>query len=50
MIPDAIGKLSENHKIDHTVFKINTMFALANDIINRIVLEPSFEAIVDAGK
>ena len=50
MVPDAVGKVTEPYKYDHTVFKMSKAFAVSNDILNRMALEPSFEAIVDAGR
>ena len=50
LIPDATAKLLECYKFDYAVFKFNKSWAFGNDIINRLALEPSFEAIVDAGE
>ena len=50
LIPDATGKLLEPHKFDQTVFKLNKGWANSSIILNRLPLEPSFEAIVDAGE
>lgn len=49
-VPDPVGKFTNPYEYDHTVFKMNKTFAVSNDILNRAVLEPSFEAIVDAGR
>lgn len=48
-IPDATGKYTSIDKFDSMVFKLNNIFASSCDVINRKILEPSFEAIVDAG-
>ncbi len=48
-IPAGTGKYNDIEKFDRTVFKMNRLFALSSDIMNRKILEPSFEAIVDAG-
>ena len=50
LIPDATGKLSNIYNHDYSVFKMSKTFARTCDILNRIILEPVFEAIVDAGK
>lgn len=50
LIPDATGKFHDLHEYDHTVFRMNQTFAFSNDLVNRRVLEPAFEAIIDAGK
>ena len=50
MVTDATGKLLNVHKFDQTVFKMSASWALGYDVINRLSLEPSFEAIIDAGE
>ena len=50
LIPDATGKLSNIYKLDYNVFKMNKTFARNCDVLNRIILEPAFEAIIDAGE
>ncbi len=49
-IPDATGKCLTSKSYDFRCFKLNFLFAGSNDLPNRKILEPSFEAIVDAGK
>lgn len=50
-IPDPTGKLLVNYeKFDSIVFKYSSSWAKGLDVFNRVMLEPSFEAIVDAGK
>ena len=50
LIPVATGKFRNFDKYDQTVFRMNKMLSQSTDILNRKVLEPSFEAIVDAGE
>ena len=50
LIPDATAKLLCWHEFDHTVFKLNSTWAFNYDVINRLGLESSFEAILDAGE
>lgn len=49
VIPHYIGVYKDEEAYDPPVFKIINKFSSSFDVINRIVLEPSFEAIVDAG-
>lgn len=49
-IPLGTGKYTEIQKFDARVFACSSLLAKCTDIINRKVLEPSFEAILDAGK
>lgn len=49
-VPNATGKYVDVETFDYRIFKLNNEFGKSYDIINRKVLEPSFEAIVDAGK
>ncbi|XP_065222314.1 fatty acid synthase-like [Planococcus citri] len=48
-IPNGVGKYTQNHRFDARVFAVNRILAECTDVINRKVLEPSFEAIFDAG-
>ena len=50
LIPDATGKFRNFDKYDQTVFRMNQVLSRSTDIVNRKILEPSFEAIVDAGE
>ncbi|XP_065212158.1 fatty acid synthase-like [Planococcus citri] len=49
VLPSATGKFRYVKEFDPVVFKVNNAVAECTDIINRKVLEPSFEAIMDAG-
>lgn len=48
-VPDATGKYTEEIEFDYRLFKFSSLFAQSTDVVNRKILEPSFEAIVDAG-
>lgn len=48
-IPGYIGKYTNDLAYDSDAFKLTSKFSRSNDPPNRKVLEPSFEAIVDAG-
>lgn len=48
-IPGNIGKYTNDLAYDSDAFKLTNKFSRSNDPPNRKVLEPSFEAIVDAG-
>lgn len=48
-IPLGTGKYTDIQKFDARVFACSSVLAKCTDIINRKVLEPSFEAILDAG-
>ncbi|XP_065212332.1 fatty acid synthase-like [Planococcus citri] len=49
VLPSATGKFRYVKEFDPVVFKLNNSVAEITDIINRKSLEPSFEAIMDAG-
>ncbi|XP_065212309.1 fatty acid synthase-like [Planococcus citri] len=48
-VPNGIGKYTDIHRFDARVFAVNKVLAECTDVINRKVLEPSFEAVLDAG-
>lgn len=49
-VPDATGKFVNVHAFDNSVFHVNKKMADSTEPAIKGVLEPSFEAIVDAGK
>lgn len=49
-VPNGTGKYTDIHRFDARVFAVNPVLAECTDVINRKVLEPSFEAVLDAGK
>lgn len=49
VIPHNIGVYKDESAYDYPVFKYTKKFSTSVDAINRTVLQPSFEAIVDAG-
>lgn len=48
-IPHKLGKINGLQKFDATFFGINAKQAHSMDPLSRILLEKSYEAIVDAG-
>lgn len=50
IIPCATGKYLDVNTVDYQVFKMGRIQAYSSDALNRKMLEPSFEAIMDAGK
>ncbi|KAK7602868.1 hypothetical protein V9T40_006842 [Parthenolecanium corni] len=48
-VPCGTGKYTSIQKYDISVFAVNSVLANQMDILNRMVMEPSFEAILDAG-
>jgi len=50
IVPLGTGKYTDIQKFDARVFACSAALAKCTDIINRKVLEPSFEAVMDAGK
>ena len=49
VLPSATGKFKFIKEFDPVVFKVNNAVAECTDVINRKILEPSFEAVMDAG-
>lgn len=49
VVPDATGKYTKEIEFDYRLFKFNLLFGRSTDVVNRKILEPSFEAIIDAG-
>lgn len=50
IVPLGTGKYLDIQRFDARVFACSAALAKCTDIINRKVLEPSFEAVMDAGK
>lgn len=50
VIPNITGNYTNVQPYDYRVFKINIDYASIVDVISRKMMEPTFEAIVDAGK
>lgn len=48
-IPQGLGKYTNIDQFDRTIFKMKSLFAVSSDILNRKILEPAFEAMIDAG-
>lgn len=50
IVPSGTGKYKDINRFDTRVFSVSPALAECTDVINRKVLEPSFEAVMDAGK